>query len=332
MKKYLHGIAILFFMFLSINCAYANQVSKKEQKKVMISQVIDHPALNATVDGIIEGLAEAGYKRGVNLDLRVESAQASVATAAQIANKFVAQKPDVVVGVGTISAQSFTKYAALNRVKLIFSSVTDPIAANLAVSEENAISNISGVSNFTNLEPQLQLFKDLQPNIKRLGIIYNPGEINSISMVRKLEKICAKYNLILIKQTITKTADAGQAVAKLASTVDAIFVTNDNTALSSIQSIIQTAQKHNKPVYVSDTDVVENGAIAALGPNQFEIGRQTGRMIAKVLEGTEVNTIPIEFPEKNDLIINLDAASKVNLTIPRAKLTQAANIIKQSKS
>lgn len=332
MKKYLKVIVILFSMLLAFNCVYADQASKKGVSKVMISKVIDHPALNATVDGIIDGLAEAGYKRGVNLEVRVESAQASVANAAQIANKFVAQKPDVVVGVGTISAQSFTKYAALNRVKLIFSSVTDPIAANLAVSEEKPISNISGVSNFTNLEPQLQLFKDLQPGLKRLGVIYNPGEINSISMIRKLEKICAQYNLILVKQTITKTADAGQAVAKLASNADAIFVTNDNTALSSIQSIIQIAQKHNIPVYVSDTDVVEAGAVAALGPNQYEVGRQTGRMIAKVLEGTEVSTIPIEFPEKNDLIINLDAASKVNITIPRAKLTQAANIIKQSKS
>jgi putative ABC transport system substrate-binding protein len=326
MKKF----PIIIILLLAANLAWA--ASNTEIKKVCISQVIDHPALNKTTQGIIEGLEDAGFKRGVNLEVRVESAQANPAMAAQIASKFVSQNPDVVVGVGTISAQSFLKFTAQKRVQLVFSSVTDPVAAHLATTDNKALTNISGVSNFVRLEPQLQMIKDLQPNLKRLGVIYNLGEINSVSIVQKLESACAAYNIVLQKQAVTKTADVAQAVVKLATNVDAIFISNDNTALSSLRSIVQTANQRSIPVYVSDTDAVELGALAALGPNQLEVGRQTGRMIAKILQGTDINTVPIEYPIKSELFINLQAAAIAKLPIASDKLSQANNILKQSKS
>jgi putative ABC transport system substrate-binding protein len=291
-------------------------------KKVLISQVVDHPALNMTVQGIIAGLASAGFKRQVNLDLRVESAQANTALAAQIATKFVNQQPDVVVGVGTICAQSFLKYTKANKVKMIFSSVTDPASASLANQK-----NISGVSNFVSLEPQVQLFKELQPNLQKLGIIFNPGEINSVAIVHKLEQICQANNLTLIKQSVTKTADVAQNAMKLASMVDAILISNDNTALSSLQSVIKAAQAHTIPVYVSDTDAIALGALAALGPNQYALGYQTGLMIAKVLNGQKIYELPIEYPAQTELFINPQAAFKAHLELPAAVLARATTIV-----
>lgn len=311
---------IIILITCCITCnTLLSKSSDPEIKKVLISQVVDHPALNMTTQGIIEGLETAGYIRGVNLELRIESAQANAAIASQIANKFVAQDPDIVVGVGTISAQSFMKYVAQKKVKLIFSSVTDPIAAQLI--------GTTGVSNFVSLDPQLKLFLESQPNLKRLGIIYNPGETNSVSLVQKLEQACAKFNIILVKQSAAKTADVSQAAAKLVGQVDAIFVSNDNTALSSLQSIIKMAQNRKIPVYVSDTDAVAQGAVAALGPNQREIGRQTGRMIAKVLQGAEIGNIPVEFPAKTELYINLKAANLADIPIPNNISKKAHSII-----
>ena len=271
--------------------------------KILISKTVDHPAIDATTKGIIDGLAKGGYKNNNGSEIKVESAQGNPSLASQIASKFVSQNPDIVVGVATISAQSFIKYTSKNLVKMIFSTVTDPVAANLVRSIDAPCNNISGVSNFVPLEPQLELFKKLQPNLKRLGIIYNPSEINSVSMVKKLDLLCPKFSLTLIKQTIANTADAAQKTAKLANSVDAIFISNDNTALAGLQSIIAVSNKAQIPVYVSDIDAVKLGGRAALGPDQYEVGLQTAKMIIRVLNGEDINKMKVEFPDKTDLVM-----------------------------
>lgn len=296
--------------------------------KILISKTVDHPALDATTQGIIDALTEEKYT-----NIRVESAQGSAALASQIASKFVSQSPDVVVAVGTMVAQSFVKYATDGKIKMIFSTVTDPLGAGLmksveAKSKERPDNNISGVSNFVPLEPQLGLFKQVQPNLKTIGIIYNPGELNSVSIVQKLEILCHKLGLVLLKQTMSKTADAGQSATRLAANVDAIFISNDNTALSALQTIIAAASRTKIPVYISDTDAVKLGAVLALGPNQYTVGLQTGKMIARILKGADINNIPVEFPDKTDLVINLDAAKKAGIEIPEAVMKQASRIEK----
>jgi len=279
-------------------------------KKVLISQVIEHPALDATTRGIIDGLAKKGYKRDVNLDLRIESAQGNASLAAQIANKFAMQEPDVVVGVGTLAAQSFGKYTANDKVKLVFASVTDP--------SKISIKNTTGMSNFVKLEPQLQLFKKLQPNLKRLGILYNPGEGNSVAIVRQLETICPQFNIVLVKQAVPKTSEVPQAAKKLAADCDAIFISNDNTMLSAMQSIVKAANAKRIPLYVSDTAAVADGAVAALGPDQYSIGVEAGMMIAKVLDGQDITTIPIKFPSKTDICINGTAAQLSGIKVDKS--------------
>lgn len=321
-----------FCAALVIGSIYAATPPSTTMKKVLISQVVDHPALNMTTQGIIDGLDAAGYKLGENLEARVESAQANPAMAAQIANKFIAQNPDVVVGVGTISAQSFVKSAVDNKVNLIFSSVTDPVAAHIVKNLETPGNNTSGVSNLISFKPQLELISKLQPDITTLGIIYNPGEINSVSIVQKLEAACKAFNIVLIKQTVSKTADVAQSAVKLATQVNAIIISNDNTALSSLQSVIRAAQNAHIPVYVSDTDAVQLGAVAAIGPNQYEIGKQAGKMIARVLNGANINTMPVEFPVEIDLYLNLEAAAKAGITIPKHILDSADKIIEKSLS
>lgn len=330
MKKYLFLLASLLLCVSSTTNTFASP-ENIATNTVLISQVVEHPALDATTKGIIEGLAANGYQRGVNLELRVESAQANAALASQIASKFVNQKPNIVVGVGTLSAQSFSKAAAAGKVALAFSTVTDPLGASLVKSLKEPNNNTSGVSNFVDLEPQLKLFQQLQPHLKRLGVLYNPGEVNSVSIVKKLEKLSPAIGLILVKQTASKTADVAQNAVKLAQNVDAIFISNDNTALSALQSVVRAAQKAKIPVYVSDTDAVAQGAVAALGPNQYQVGFQTGAMIARVLNGANMGDQPVEFPQKTDLYINLTAAKKAGITVPDRILQQAAKIINTDK-
>ncbi|CAK8162419.1 putative ABC transport system substrate-binding protein [Candidatus Xenohaliotis californiensis] len=303
-------------------------MAAENMKKVYISQIIQHPALDVTVRGIIDGLRENGYIKNKNVDIRIESAQANAALASQIAAKFVNSKPDVVVGVGTVTAQSFLRYVYKNKAKLVFSSITDPVQAGFVDSLLETNYSVSGVSNFIELKPQLELFQKIQPNLKTLGVLYNPGESNSLSINKHLESICPKFGIKLILQSANKTADIPQAATKLANAVDAIFVGNDNTALAALQSIIAIANRVKIPVYVSDTDSVEAGALAALGPNQYQVGLQTGSIVAHILNGKETNAIPIKFVNKTELYLNNNAAAILDIKFPDKILNQASKIIK----
>lgn len=316
------------FCLLFSNIVFGASVDKAKKVQVLINQTAKHPALDMAIKGIIASLSDSGYKVGDNLEISIEDSQVSAALSQQIASKFVGKAMEentVVVGVGTIAAQSFLKYTKLGKVKMVFSAVTDPVGAGLVNSIQKPGGNISGVSDFVELEPQLILFKKLLPSLKKLGILYNPGDQNSVSIVDELEVLCPKYNLVLVKQTANKTTDIVQAATKLSQISDALIISNDNNALSAMQSVIKS---YNKPVFSSDTDTIDGtGAVAALGPNQFQVGWQTGKMIARILRGANIATEHVEFPQTTELYIDLKAAKKLGMVIPRDIIAQAAKVI-----
>jgi putative ABC transport system substrate-binding protein len=243
--------------------------------------------------------------------------------AAQIISKFVNQGEGIVVTIGTMPTQVAFKYAKEKRIQLIFSSVTNP--TTIAQSLEGA--SITGVSNFVALKPQLELFKKIQPNLKRLGVIFNTGEANSVDIVEKLRPIAQELGIELVEQGIQKASDIPQAINTLSKRVDAVFISNDNTSLCAIPFIVGVCNKAKIPVYVSDTDQVAKGCLAALGPNQYDIGKQTGAIAAKILQGQDISSIPIEYPASTELFINLNAAKILGIIVPEEVLKQAQKII-----
>ncbi len=312
LKFFLSIVAICFFLLL----LQSNSPLQEKQAKIYINQLVEHPALDATTRGIVDGLFEAGYVNGKNMELKIEFSQGNMSLAGQIATKFVSNSPDVVVGVATIAAQSFAKFTRNGKTKLIFTSVTDPIGANLVKSIERPGNNTSGVSNFMPLEPQLKMFKCVIPFIKKLGFLYNPGEVNSISLIKKLEVLCPKFDIELVTLSANKTSEVAQSAIKLSSLVDAIFISNDNTALSAFRTIIKAANGGKVPVFVSDTDIAGHGAIVAFGPNQYELGKQTAKMIIQVLNGKDINNMKVEFPEKMELFFNKKLIKKLGVKLP----------------
>ena len=173
MKKAIIAITLITWMFSGSIDALADKTYK-----VFVSQVAEHPALDSTRLGILDTMKKHRIAPNQNLEFRYESAQDNPIGADQIATKFVRDKPDLVVGLGTISAQSFIEFADERKVKLIFSSITDPVSAGLMKDQTHLKDNITGVSNFIELEPQLELFKKILPSMKKIGILYNPGEPN----------------------------------------------------------------------------------------------------------------------------------------------------------
>ncbi|WP_207215467.1 ABC transporter substrate-binding protein [Rickettsiales endosymbiont of Peranema trichophorum] len=306
----------------------ANEIGASRVTRIFVTQFVQHPALDMTVKGIVDGLNQHGYEMNKNLLLRRESAQGSSVLASQIATKFVSQEPDLVVALGTVSAQSFGKYARDGKIKLVFSSITDPLKSGLVDSMSRPGRSTAGVSNFVPLEPQLELFKRLQPNLRKLGFIYNPSELNSTSLLKSLQILSPQFNLVVVPQAANKTSDIPQSTMKLIKHVDAIFISNDNTALSALGGIIKIANAHKKPVYVSDTDAVANGALAALGPNQYKIGLQTAELIVDILKGGELGHIPVQSPDGVELYLNEDVAVMMGIQIPDDLRGNAVKIIR----
>lgn len=317
---------------LLIIIGFSTLAFKKESavamKTVAITQIVEHPALDATYQGILDELRDQGYLPGKNIKLIHEIAQGSTIIAAQIAQKFVGLKPDVMVGIATLSAQSLVCANRNKQIPIVFASITDPVGAQLvACLENNEGSNVTGLSNWVELEPQLEKFKQILPGLKKLGFIFNPAEGNAVILLERLRVIGPKMGIEVFGAPATTSAEVGMATESIANKVDAIFISNDNTALSAFQSVVKAATFAGIPVFVSDNDMVESGAIAAIGPNQYQLGRQTGRMIAAMLSGTSPSSIPVEFPEKLEFYLNINAMAALNLEVSEQLKAQANKLI-----
>lgn len=265
--------------------------------KIYIAQIVQHPALDKTRQGIIDEL-NANYCKQTQCEIKFDDAQGNILLAAQVANKYKSKNPDVAVGIGTTISQALKNALKKTNTKIVFSSVTDPVGADLVINLIEPNKNITGVSNFIPIKPQLQFYTKLLPSLKNLGMIYNPSEANSVKLVEIFKKEAELFGINIITTTANKSSDISTATNSIITKVDAILVSNDNTALSAFHTIVKIANKYKKPVFVSDTDMVELGAIGALGPDQYELGRQTGKMVTKLLEGQQISKTPVEFPEK----------------------------------
>lgn len=317
---FLGGAAFLFG-----SLAYGKN-SDKQTKTVSISQVIRHPALDVTCQGVIDRLKERGYESGKNLVLNYEQAQGSVVLSAQISQKFVSQGADVLVGVGTTSSQSLVN-ASGNKIPVVFTTVTDPLGSGIVESLNGSKNPVTGVSNMTDMKEQLLFMKKIIPDLKTVGVIFNPGEDNSVKLVQTLETKAKETGLKIIASPANKTIEVPTAARFLIGKADVMFVTNDNTALSAFDAIAKIGLEQKIPVFVSDVDIVSQGALGALGPDQYEVGRQTGDLVADILGGKKAGELPTGFPKKTNLYLNESLAKSLGITFDPELKKQATKIL-----
>ncbi|BFN14033.1 MULTISPECIES: ABC transporter substrate-binding protein [Marinobacter] len=309
--------------------AAASLVQADDPRVVAITQIVEHPALDAVHEGVKDELAERGYREGENLRLMHESAQGNSAIASQIARKFVGENPDVIVAIATPSAQ--TVAAAARNVPVVFSAVTDPVAAKLVQSWEAPGANITGVSDMLPIEKHLDMLQRAMPDAKRIGTVYNPGEANAAALIELLEERLQARGLELVKGAATKTSEVLGAARSLVGKADAIYLTTDNTVISAAEAVISVGERAKIPVFAADTATVERGAVAALGFNYYNHGRQTGAMVARVLEGAGTADMPVETMEELDLYVNPEAAERMGVTLPEDLIQEAVKVVKNDK-
>jgi len=315
---------VVFSGICALACAAA--VSAAQTKSVAVTAIVEHPALDAVRDGVQEGLRAAGFEPGKNLKWQYQSAQGNVGTAAQIARKFVGDRPDAIVAIATPSAQAVV--AATKDVPVVYSAVTDPVAAQLVPGWGPSGTNVTGVSDLLALDRQLELIRRIVPNARRVGMVYNPGEANSVVVVRQLQELLGKAGMTLVEAAAPRTVDVGSAARSLIGKVDVIYTNTDNNVVSAYEALVKVGNDAKIPLVAADTDSVTRGAIAALGINYRDLGVQTGKLVARILKGEKPGTIASETSSKLELFVNPEAARKQGVTLPPDLVKSAARVVK----
>ncbi|WP_298016523.1 ABC transporter substrate-binding protein [uncultured Castellaniella sp.] len=295
-------------------------------QSVAVTSIVEHPALDSVKDGVREALTKAGYTEAKGLKWQFQTAQGNTAIAAQIARKYVGDKPDVIVAIATPSAQAVV--AATKTIPVVYSAVTDPVAAQLVPGWGPSGTNVTGVSDALSMEKQIELIKKVVPNAKKVGMVYNPGEANSVVVVKQMRELLPKAGMSLVEATAARTVDVGAAARSLVGKVDVIYTNTDNNVVSAYESLVKVGNSAKIPLVAADTDSVKRGAIAALGVNYHDLGLQTGAVVVRILKGEKPGDIASETSAKQQLFVNPGAAQKQGVTLSDALLKSAAQIIK----
>lgn len=316
----LRVLATIAALALSANAAAAQDVT------VAVTSIVEHPALDAVRDGIRDGLAEKGFTEGENMEFMFETAQGNPATAAQIARQFVGESPDVIVPISTPSAQAVVS-AAGGSIPVVFTAVTDPEGAQLVEDNQRPGGNVTGVSDLLPLSDHLALIREIVPQAKTLGVIYNPGEANSVALLERLRELAPGAGFELMEATATKSSEVQQAARSLAGDADALYVPTDNTVVSAFEAVAQAARQAKVPLFAGDTDSVSRGAVAAVGFNYYELGKQTADIVARVLNGEKPGDIPVLFAQGSNLVVNPAAAEAMGVELSPGLVARAGEVI-----
>lgn len=304
----------------------SSQKSPKDNKviKIGITQIVEHPALDAARKGFIDALKYKGYEDGKNIKIDYQNAQGDMPTTQSIAKNFVSQKEDLIVAIATPSAQA--AFNATKNIPIVITAVTDPVKAGLAKSLENSGTNVTGTSDNVPIEKQFELLKKLVPNAKKVGILYNTSESNSEIQVEAAKKVAPSFGIEIVTAGLTNVNEVTQALNSLVGKVDVLYIPTDNVVVSSMPIIANECFKKNIPIIGSERGQVTQGALATTGIDYTKLGYQTGLQAAQIIEGKKPSELPITTLKEMQLVVNEDAAKKLNIKIPDDIISKAEKV------
>lgn len=320
-------VLVLFVVFSGFYMSRQQNQQLKAEKEdealyVGLVQYADHPSLDAISKGIIDTLVENNYIDGENITLDFQNGQGDEGNLNTIANRFVSNDADLMIAIATPAALSLAN--ASSDIPILLGAITDPENVGLIEENEAPGGNITGVSDMTPIDQQLELVTELQPDVEKLGILYSSSEDNSILQGDMAEKLAKEHDLETVTRTVSSTNEVAQVTQQLVTEVDAIWIPNDNMVASAFPSVLEVTNEEQIPVYPAVDTMVAEGGLATLGLNQYQIGVETGEMAVEVLDGDiEPATEPIHFANKTDLVINFEVAEALGIEIPEAAATEA---------
>ena len=297
-----------------------------------ITQIVEHPALDAARDGFIAALEEAGFKEGEDVVYDLQNAQGDFTNAISIAQKFKDDKVDLIVAIATPTAQAALQVN--QEIPIVINAVTDPVAASLAKSWESSGNNLTGMSDAAPNKQQVELIPQFLPAAKNVGTIYNAGEANSVVQIEVAKEVCEELGLKLIEVTVSNSSEVLMAAQSLAGRVEAIYIVTDNTVVSALESVIKVCNQEKIVLILADPSTVDKGALASYGIDYFSLGKKSGEIALKIIKGAKPSDIPIQTitdPKDLQFVVNLDAAKILGLSISEEILKDADKIIKDGK-
>ena len=328
-------VVVSLLMFLMIagmaGCVSQGDTNKEAEKdnaklKIGIIQIVEHPALDAARKGFLDELAQKGYKEGENLEVNYQNAQNDQGNLQTIARQLAQEKCDLILAIATPSAVAMANETS--EIPILITAVTDPVSAKLVKNNDKPGTNVTGTTDMNPVKDQLKLIKDIVPNGKKVGIIYNSSEVNSQVQVKIADEAAPELSLKLTKVTVTASSEVMQAAQSLAGRVDAIYLPTDNMVISSLASVVKVAEANKIPVISGESESVASGALATVGIDYYKLGQTTGDMALRVIKGEKPQDMAIEKQEGTELVLNLKAAKNMGVTVPESIISKAKNVIK----
>ncbi len=307
-------VGILLTSLISLHQLKADK--KKDVFRIGISQFITHQSLDATREGFVDELAKQGYVEGKNIEIDLQNAQGEQRNLKTISQQ-LAESSDIVLAIATPSAQSLANTTQTTPV--IFSAVTDPVSAKLVESREHPGGNVTGTSDQSSdaISTQINLIKKVLPKDKTIGILYTQSEPNSVVQKDEAKRLLEEKGFTVVEKTILDSNNVKAAAESLMAEVDMVFVPTDNIISSTMETVKQVSIKHKVPVFGGSTEMIAVGGLYNYGTNYEELGRQTARMLVRVLKGEKPENIAVELPEKLELHTNQEMADALGIDISK---------------
>ena len=315
MKK---TIAILAAMGMCGTAMAGSVLTANAEEKVYkigICQLSEHVALDAAYEGFVDGLEEAGYVDGENIEIDYQNAQGDQSNCPTIASKLVNDQSDLILAIATPAAQACAN--ATEEIPILVTAVTDPAASGLVEDNTAPGSNISGTSDLTPVKEQLDLMMQLLPDTEKIAILYCSSESNSEIQAELAMEAAEELGIETIETTVSNSNEIQQVVQNLIGKADAIYAPTDNIIAAGMQTVSLVANPAGLPIICGEEGMVKNGGLATNGINYYNLGKQTAAMAVKILEGeAEPATMPIEYLEDVETVINAATAEELGIEIP----------------
>lgn len=285
--------------------------------KIGVCQLVQHEALDASYEGFVEGLKEAGYVNGENIEIDYQNAQGDQSNCSTIASKLVNDQSDLILAIATPAAQACAN--ATEQIPILLTAVTDPAASGLVESNDAPGANVTGTSDLTPVKEQMDLMKELLPDVKKIAVLYCSSETNSKIQAELAKEAAEALGYETVDATVSNSNEIQQVVQNLVGKVDAIYTPTDNMVAAGMQTVSMIATPAGIPIICGEGGMVNNGGLATKGINYFNLGKQTGAQAAKILSGEgDPAAMPIEYLKDVDTMINKTVAEELGITIPES--------------
>ncbi|MGO1528022.1 MAG: ABC transporter substrate-binding protein [Senegalia sp. (in: firmicutes)] len=278
------------------------------QYTIGISQLVEHPALDDARAGFIDGLKELG----VEVEIDYQNAAGEIPNTVSIAEKFKKDEVDLIYTIATPAAQSARQVTS--DIPILFSAVTDPVEAEIVDDWDQVGANVTGTSDKAPIKSQLKMFKEIDENIKTIGILYNTSEANSEVQIKEVKKLAPNEDLEVIAVGVSNVNEIPQAIDSLLKKVDAVYTPSDNLIASSIELIASKLIDKEIISVSAESAHVESGTLITNGLSYYELGKQTAAMASEILvDKKSPSDIPVGVAENIVNTVNIDTLEKLGL-------------------